>query len=256
MSLTNILKGILNLQKKINIKTLPSQGLFYKDDFELWIKKADVEDIIEYEYQYEKEDLGLVITRVKKIVEKNVILSKAYSYFDIKSIDIVYLFLEIVKLTNNKKIEIKYFDDTIGKDDIISFDSNNFNYAKLDDKLLISYDSLAKEFVIDGFKYSVPCIGVENSLTHFLISKSDDPNADAYNKYSYDFLYFLGHKSHLSFSEIDNLIQIFNFDLTDDDRKKVRKIVKSFSKIGKYSLKKDSKIIDVTAKIDLEKIWK
>jgi len=256
MSLTNILKGILNLQKKINIKTLPSQGLFYKDDFELWIKKADVEDIIEYEYQYEKEDLGLVITRVKKIVEKNVILSKAYSYFDIKSIDIVYLFLEIVKLTNNKKIEIKYFDDTIGKDDIISFDSNNFNYAKLDDKLLISYDSVAKEFVIDGFKYSVPCIGVENSLTHFLISKSDDPNADAYNKYSYDFLYFLGHKSHLSFSEIDNLIQIFNFDLTDDDRKKVRKIVKSFSKIGKYSLKKDSKIIDVTAKIDLEKIWK
>jgi len=256
MSLTNILKGILNLQKKINIKTLPSQGLFYKDDFELWIKKADVEDIIEYEYQYEKEDLGLVITRVKKIVEKNVILSKSYSYFDIKSIDIVYLFLEIVKLTNNKKIEIKYFDDTIGKDDIISFDSNNFNYAKLDDKLLISYDSVAKEFVIDGFKYSVPCIGVENSLTHFLISKSDDPNADAYNKYSYDFLYFLGHKSHLSFSEIDNLIQIFNFDLTDDDRKKVRKIVKSFSKIGKYSLKKDSKIIDVTAKIDLEKIWK
>ena len=56
--------------------------------------------------------------------------------------------------------------------------------------------------------------------------------------------------------KIDNLIQIFNFDLTDDDRKKVRKIVKSFSKIGKYSLKKDSKIIDVTAKIDLEKIWK
>ena len=256
MSLANIVRGILNLQKKINVKTLPSQGLFYKDDFELWIKKADVEDIIEYEHQYEKEDLGLVITRVKKIVEKNVILSKPYSYYDIKSIDIVYLFLEIVKFTNNKKIEIKYFDDTIGKDDIISFDSNNFNYAKLDDKLLVSYDSIAKEFIIDGFKYSVPCIGVENSLTHFLISKSDDPNADAYNKYSYDFLYFLGHKAYLSFSEIDNLIQIFNFDLTDDDRKKVRKIVKSFSKIGKYSLKKDSKIIDVTAKIDLEKIWK
>ena len=70
MSLANIVRGILNLQKKINVKTLPSQGLFYKDDFELWIKKADVEDIIEYEHQYEKEDLGLVITRVKKIVEK------------------------------------------------------------------------------------------------------------------------------------------------------------------------------------------
>jgi hypothetical protein len=256
MSLTNILRGILNLQKKINVKTLPSQGLFYKDDFEIWIKKADVEDIIEYEYQYEKEDLGLVIARVKRIVEKNAILSKPYSYYDIKSIDIVYLFFEIVKFTNNKKIDIKYYNDIVGKDEMISFESTNFNYAKLNDELLKSYDSSAKEFVIDGFRYSVPCIGVENSLTHFLISKSGEPNAEAYNKYSYDFLYFLGHKSTLSFSEIDNLIQIFNFDLTDEDKKKIRKIVKSFSKIGKYSLKKDSTIIDVTAKIDLEKIWK
>jgi len=256
MSVSNILRGILNLQKKIDLKTLPSQGLFYKDDFELWIKRADVEDIIEYEYQYEKEDLGLVITRVKRIVEKNSILSKGYSYSDIKSIDIVYIFLEIVKFTNNKKIDIKYFNDNLGKDEIISFDSTNFNYAKLDQKLLKSYNSVAKEFVIDGFKYSVPCIGIENSLTHFLISKSDEPGAEAYNKYSYDFLYFLGHKSNLSFSEIDNLIQIFNFDLSDEDKKKIRKIIKSFSSIGKYSLKKDSKIIDVTAKIDLEKIWK
>jgi len=256
MSLTNILRGILSLNKKIDIKTLPSQGLFYKDDFELWIKKADIEDIIEYEYQYEKEDLGLVITRVKRIVENNVILSKPYSYFDIKSIDIVYLFLEVVKFTNNKKIDIKYFNDIIGKDELISFDSSNFNYVKLDNKLLKSYDALDREFVIDGFRYSVPCIGVENSLTNFLISKSNDENADVYNNYSYDFLYFLGHKSNLSFSEIDNLIQIFNCDLTDDDREKVENIVKSFSKIGKYSLKKDSKVIDVAAKIDLEKIWK
>lgn len=256
MSLTNVIKSILNLQKKINTHILPSQGLFYKDDFEIWIKKADIEDIIEYEYKYERENLGLVINRVKKIVENNCILSKGYTYNDIKSVDIVYLFLEIVKFTNNKPIDIKYFDDTSGKDDIISFESINFNYAQIDDKLLKSYDNTTKEFVIEGFRYSIPCIGVENSLTNFLISKSDAPNSADYNKYSYDFLYFLGHKSHLSFSEIDNLIQIFNSDLSEDDRKKVRKIIKSLSKIGKYSLKKDSKVIDVTAKIDLEKIWK
>jgi len=46
MNLVNLLKGLLNLQKKIDIKILPSQGLFYKDDFEITIKKADVEDII------------------------------------------------------------------------------------------------------------------------------------------------------------------------------------------------------------------
>ena len=98
--------------------------------------------------------------------------------------------------------------------------------------------------------------GLENSLTNFLLKKSRDLNSEVYNKYSYDFLYFLGHKSHLTFDEIENLIQIFNFDMEDDDRKKVRKIVKKLSVIGKYSLKKDSQVIDVTAKIDLGTIWK
>ena len=256
MSLNNILKGILNLQKKINLKKLPSQGLFYKDDFELWIKKADVEDIIEYEYQYEKEDLALVINRVKRIVEKNVILSTGNYYSDIKSIDIVFLFLEIVKFTNNKEIGVKYFNDNIGKDDSITFDSSNFNYATLDDNMIKKYDNKSKEFVIDGFRYSIPCIGVENSLTHFLIAKSDTPDSESYNNYSYDFLYFLGHKNNLTFNEIENLIQIFNFDMTEEDQSKVRKIIKTFSIIGRYALRKDSKIIDVTAKIDLEKIWK
>ena len=72
MNLVNLLKGLLNLQKKIDIKILPSQGLFYKDDFEITIKKADVEDIIEYEYNYIKDDLGSVIFKLKKVVEKKV----------------------------------------------------------------------------------------------------------------------------------------------------------------------------------------
>lgn len=256
MNISSILKGILNLQKKIDLSILPSQGLFYKKGFEIFIKRADVGDIIEYEHEYQKDDLGQVINRVKRIVERNVILSNGYTYTEIKSIDIVFLFLEIVKFTNGKSIDVKFFNDIIGKEEIISFESTNFNYIKLDDKTLKSYDSTTREFVIEGFRYSLPCIGVENSLTQFLISKSDDPNVDLYNKYSYDFIYFLGHKSFLSFNEIDNLLQIFNFDLTDDDKKKVKKVLKSFSKIGRYSLKKDSKVIDVTAKIDLEKIWK
>lgn len=256
MSLSNILKGILNIQKKIDVSKLPSQGLFYKDGFEIRIKKAEMEDIIEYEYEYEKEDLGLVITRVKRVVENNVILSKGFDYSDIKSADIVYLFLEIVKFTNNKTINIKYFDDSIGENSTIQFDSMNFNYMKLGDDLMKYYDKETKEFVINGFRYSLPCIGVENSLTNFLVSKSCEENAEVYNDYSYDFLYFLGHKPRLSFSEIDNLIQIFNFDLSDDDKERVRKIIKSLSRFGKYSLKKNSRVIDVTAKIDLEKIWR
>lgn len=256
MNLISIIKGILNVQKKIEVIYLPSQGLFYKDDFELYIKKAKIEDIIEYEYKYNKENLGSVITRLKKIVEKNVILSKNYTYNDIKSIDIVFLFLEIVKFTNNKPIKLNYFNDTNGKDELINFESETFNYYEPELDLIEKYDTETKEFNFNGYKYSVPSIGIENSLTHFLVSKSDDPNSESYNNYSYDFLYFLGNKSTLSFQEIDNLIQIFNFDIPESDRKYIRKIVKKLSEIGRYSLKRDSQIIDVTAKIDLEEIWK
>ena len=102
MSLTSIIKGILNIQKKIDLKTLPSQGIFYNDGFEIYIKKANLEDIIEYEYDYDEEQLGSVISKIKKIVEKNITITSPNTYNNVKSIDIVFLFLEIVKFTNNK----------------------------------------------------------------------------------------------------------------------------------------------------------
>lgn len=256
MSLISIIKGILNLQKKIEVKKLPSQGIFYQDDFEISIKKADIEDVIEYEHKYDREDLSSVIQRLKKIVEKNVILSKGYTYSDIKSIDIVFLFLEIVKFTNSKPVTLYYFNDLKGTEEQIEFETNTFNYFNLDESIKNSYNKNTKELIIDGYKYSVPCIGVENSLTQFLVHKSQDPDSEVYNDYSYDFLYFLGHKSNLSFDDIENLIQIFNFDMDESDQRKIRKIVKDLSVIGKYSLKKDSQVIDVTAKIDLGTIWK
>ncbi len=256
MSLINLIKGILNIQREIDVNFLPSQGLFYKNDFEIFIKKADMEDIIEYEYRYEGDDVGLVLTRLKKIVQKNTIFSNGYSFEDIKSIDVIYIFLEIVQFTNNKIIEITYFNDLIGQDDKILFGPSTFNYCKLDSNVMSYYDSDTKEFIMDGYRYSIPSIGVENCLTQFLIAKSYEPNSIKYNAISYDFLYFLGHKSQLSFSEIENLIQIFNEDLSQIDKDRIRNVIVQFSLFGKYSLKRDSQVIEITSKIDLEKIWK
>ena len=90
MNLVNLLRGLLNLQKKVDIKSLPSQGLFYSNDFEIVIKKADIADIIEYEHDYIKDDLGLIINKLKKIVEKNTTFSTGYNFNNIKSIDVVY----------------------------------------------------------------------------------------------------------------------------------------------------------------------
>jgi len=252
--ISELLKSLLKCEKKIEVNKLPSQGLFYNDDFELKIKKADLEDIIEYEKNYQKDDLGLIINKLKKIVEKNVIVSNGYDFLDIKSIDVVFLFLEIVKLTKGKPIYITLENELKGSTNI-EFTSENFNYFFINEKLMKSYNKLEKCFEIDGFKYKLPSIGVENSLTNFLMSKVYEPNADKYNYYFYDFTYFIGNKKRLIFSEIENLIQIFNFDIEEKEMDKVKSILKKFEPIQKYSLIKDGIIYDINSKIDLEKIW-
>ena len=171
MNLVNLLKGLLNLQKKIDIKTLPSQGLFYKDDFEITIKKADVEDIIEYEYNYIKDDLGSVIFKLKKVVEKNATFSSGYTFNDVKSIDIVFLFLEVVRFTKGKAVKLTYFDDELGEEKIIEFSSNYFNYFRLSEEVMEHYNKDSKEFIIEDFKFSLPSIGVENCVTNYLLKK-------------------------------------------------------------------------------------
>ena len=88
------------------------------------------------------------------------------------------------------------------------------------------------------------------------LSKSNRPGSGKYNDYNYNFTFFLGDKRSLSFPEIDNLIQIFNYDMDAKEIKKVKSIVRMFKQIQNYSLKKDGKIININSKIDLEKIWK
>lgn len=251
MNILNLIGSLVSKKKKLDIKSLPSQALFYKEDFELMIRKATIEEIVDYEYEYDSQNLALIIYKIKKIVKACTYLPKTYTFDDIKALDVIYIFLEIVKFTNNKEIRISYFNEQLGKKDGVEFASENFNYFKISDNLMNNYNNDDKEFVIDNYKFSLPSIGVEDSLTEYLIKNSDRLSKD----YAYDFIYFLGSKRRLSFSELDNLITIFNEDLDKNEQAKVRKIVTSFSPIFKYTLKKDNKVIDLNSKLNLEKIW-
>jgi len=255
MGLSEIISQMLNGQKKIETNKLPSQGLFYKDDFKLWIKKAEDKDIKSYERNY-KRSLESAIHRVKKIVRKNVIISEGYKYEDIKSIDIIFLFFEIVQFTNKKDITVSYFDDIEGTVNEAIINSDHFNYVKIPDGLMEKYDSVTKQFVIDGFKYSLPSIGIESAMVIFLIGKSRDPENIKYQDYFYDFIYFLDDKTTITDAEMENLITIFNNDITEDDTQKIQDIIYTFEKFWRYSLKKDEQIISITNRVDLEKIWK
>lgn len=254
MSIANLLKALLSTEKKIKKTELPSQGLFYKDDFEIKIKKAKQEDIIEYKENYIKDDLGSIINEIKKIVKKNVIISEGYSFLDIKSIDVVFLFLEIVSLTKGNVLTFNIHDDNLGYINI-ELKPENFNYFFINHKLMKKYNKVEKCFEIDGFKYTLPSIGIENSLTDFLISKVNEPDAKKYNYYFYDFTNFVGNKNLLTHQEVENLINVFNFDIDDSDMSIIKKILKTFEPIQRYSFIRDGYIIEITSKIDLEKIW-
>lgn len=256
MRLTDFIKRIFIKKKKVEIKNLPSQGLFYKDDFKISIKKVDIKEIAEYENNYDREDLGLVLGRLKRIVENNIILSNGYSFKNIKSIDVIFIFLEIVRFTKDKPVQLEYFNDEIGAIDKIDFDEKSFNYCRLSNEIMSDWDSNQKCFVINGYKFSLPSIGIENSLTNFLINKSYDEDSSNYNDYSYNFTYFLGDKEFLTFEEIENLIQIFNFDMEEDEVDKTDNLVRRFIPLQRYSLIKNNKVIEMSSKINLQEIWK
>lgn len=252
----DLFKRILGLDKRmINIQELPSQGLFYKNDFKIRINKASKKDIEEYENNYVKDDIGVIIYYIKKIVEKNTTLSASYRYDDIKSIDIIFIFLEIVKLTKGKAINFVYYNKDTDLEDRIEFGSKYFNYFQVG-SLIKYYDYEEKCFNIYGYKYTLPAVGVENSLTNFLIIKSNEDDVELYNNLFYDFTHFVGDKNYLKFSEIENLIEIFNYDLDDREMKKVKNILELFSPIQRYALRKGDRIVEMTSKINLEKIWK
>ena len=256
MRLADFIKRIFVKKKKVEIKNLPSQGLFYKDDFNISIKKVDIKEIAEYENNYDREDLGLVLGRLKRIVENNIILSNGYSFKNIKSIDVIYIFLEIVRFTKDKPVQLEYFNDEIGTIDKIDFDEKSFNYCRLSEEVMRNWDSNQKCFVINEYKFSLPSIGIENSLTNFLINKSYDEDSSNYNDYSYNFTYFLGDKDFLTFEEIENLIQIFNFDMEEEEVDKTDDLVKMFIPLQRYSLIKNNKVIEMSSKINLQEIWK
>lgn len=253
MGLIEILKGLLIETKSIDVNKLPSQGLFYNDDFSIKIKKAEVEDIIDYELKFDKTNVITSIECIKRVVDKNVVLPKPYTYLDIKSVDIVFLFIEIVKYTKNADLKIPYINN-MGIESIINFNTDNFNYFDMSIHIP-NYDSNTKEVVIDGYRFSLPSIGVETSLTQYLSSVSDE-EAEKLKNVSFDFIFFLGSKNHLRFDEIDNLIEIFNNDIDEEEREKVANIVSKFKGIVGYTLKSEGNTIEIKSKLNLENIWK
>ena len=128
MKIVQFFKNLFVKAKRLDLKILPSQGYFYDDDFSISIKKAKLEDINEYEVDFIRDDLSLILRKVKRVVKKNVLITDGYNFEYIKSIDIIFIFFEIVKLTRNKKIDIIYFDE-YGSELKVDFSPKSFKLS-------------------------------------------------------------------------------------------------------------------------------
>lgn len=247
--LFDILEGIKNV-KKLNIKKLPTQGFFYPKDFTISIRKASLDDRLLYNFNFVKDDISVILSETKRIIKNCLILNKKYKYEDIKSNDLLYIFFEIVKFTMDRDIMIP-FKDVVGNTSYVPFTQKHFNYFDFN-SMNCEYDSKTREFIKNGWRFSLPSLGVENCLVDYIY---DLDEAGEKTDWSYDFLFFLGNKNYISSEEFDNLITIFNSDLDDKSKEEVRDIVKTIYKSIGYSLVVEGKVIELDMKIDFEKLF-
>jgi len=253
MTLNGILSLLVIQKKDLELTKLPSQGFFYPKDMKLKIKKAEPQDILDYESRIDRHNMIKSIDCIKTIVQRNIMLNKKYSFNDIKSVDIIFIFLEIVKFTKGKPIMVKFKSkDGVNKE--VPFCMENFNYFDFK-PMSYCYDEETREFIMEGYHYSFPSIGVENSLAEYLSSITDSKKIKEIQEITYDFLFFLTGRNSISSSEIENLIQIFNYDLDETEKEKVSKIVKIFNPILSYSLIFEGEKVDMKYMLNLENIW-
>lgn len=256
MSLFSILKDLTINKGTILLdpKNLPSQGYFYHNDFWIRIKKAEIEDIIEYTHYFNAENPLLTIELIKEVVKRNCFVAKGYEFEYVRAIDIVYIFLEIVKITKSKKLFIVEENPISGIEYSIEISADNFNYFIPSNKFQYNKEELCFEY--KGFKFRFPSIGVEESIFKFTSNVAYNQETEwMSDDYNYDFSYFLGDKIVLTIDEVKNLLTIFKDDISEYDKATISEIIEYFRPMFKYSLKWENRVIPLDQRVGLKNIW-
>jgi hypothetical protein len=228
--------------QKLDVNILPSQGYFYSKNLEIYYRNADLNEIKEYN---EKISVNIydIIKSVKKIVKNNLkFVPNDFKFEDLCSIDILFIFIKIVEETKQEPI---YIND-------IKFDEKNFQYFYYK-KYHKNYNADTREFIFNDWKFSLPRIGIEKSLTDFFYELKKRNELDKYENGNYDLIYFLGGKSSLTYDELKNLVDLGN-DLKDEDKSELKNIISKFQGNDKYVLS-DGENVTKVSPIALVNIW-
>lgn len=241
--LSNIVNSLMQLKNKsfkqdsimckINTSLLPSQGVFYDDDFTISLKYPRSNDIEFLNKSFEtSEEKGFlnVAEIMKSFIQKNIVLSKNHVFEDILSIDITMIF--IIYYNNIKKEPLIINNQLLSSDNFMYFD---FGLYKK------NYNQKEKNFEFNGFKYSPPTIRVENALYDFIdyIMTFNSDEIDYANS-DFNFIFFMNKKTKLECADIINLINLFTFELSNVNKLIVENIISKFNPLMKYSFKTKS----------------
>jgi hypothetical protein len=230
-------------KKDIDINTLPSQGYFYPSNLEIKIHRGNIQDQITFQYGLSNSNIFGIIDTVKSILSNRISFKpKSFKFNSLRAIDIFYLFIEFVKYTTGEPI---YFNG-------IEFKSDNFIYFDFEQFKDNYYN---KEFDFDGWRFSLPSIGIETSLNHFSYELAVKGKSEEYKDGNYNLIYFLGDRTELSYDQIINLVETFD-DLEEDDKEYINEIVEKFSKCGLYFLIEEGKSPTRINPRMLQDIWK
>lgn len=244
-----------NTKKKLDKLKLPSQSLFYDDGFEVYVEKCKPEYIKEYKTNFDLSDIAPILKRMTRVIIDHTTYSEGYSYRDIISIDLVFIFLEIVNHTKGSPIILHHYDDVSDVIVPIEIGTHTFEYHKYSDGIMKRYNKVDKCFNLNGYMISLPSTGIEEDLTGFLSSISAIPGSEKFNGYDYNFLYVMGTETELSVKKMVDIINIFNIDITNEEKKNLKNAVNKVKSIQKYTIRHNGESIPLSSKLDLLNIF-
>jgi len=223
--MNNIFRKIFSNDKIIvNNYYLPSRGLFYPIDLEICLERASIENKIKYNYSVNNTDIENLIPTVTEILEEYINFNEKWFKFDmIISIDILFLFIELIKHSDRKKV---FFDE-------MEFDKDTFNYFNYNQFDAI-YDDNKRVYIFDEWEFKLPSIGIYKSLLNFQFLSKARGEEHLLNE-DVSLIYFLKNEFLLNYKQIVNLIECYK-DLEINERNLLSNKSNIFSSSSIYEI--------------------
>lgn len=239
---------ILNLEELIECgyihidkSKLPTKGLFYSDDLEIFAKGLTKKELFDFYNIFSYENVNtdrLYKTMVLySLLKKGLKFTKKFNYKYIKTYDVLYLSLFIINLSidGGALINPNYdlFKNVIHS---ISYDKMIENLYDFNlevssfDNYQIFYDKKKKSYNIDGYLYCPPSIGLNMSLINILsVNENINPTAIIFSNFQ------KYNKNSIKENDLLNMSILYE-SYPDNELKKLFHINSIFTEYGKQLL--------------------